>query len=176
MMHVIKRNGKSEKVKFDKVALRLEKLSYGLDTKYVDVMDVAKKTLSGIYDGVHTTELDNLAAEISASMSTKHPDYSILASRIAVSNIHKNVEKSFSKNIELLYKYKDAVTGEKAPLIAKDVYNIIMKNADELDAAILHDRDFKYDYFGIKTLERAYLLRRNRVISETPQQLSLIHI
>ena len=171
MMHVIKRNGKSEKVKFDKVALRLEKLSYGLDTKYVDVMDVAKKTLSGIYDGVHTTELDNLAAEISASMSTKHPDYSILASRIAVSNIHKNVEKSFSKNIELLYKYKDAVTGEKAPLIAKDVYNIIMKNADELDAAILHDRDFKYDYFGIKTLERAYLLRRDKKISETPQQM-----
>jgi len=171
MMHVIKRNGKSEKVKFDKVALRLEKLSYGLDTKYVDVMDVAKKTLSGIYDGVHTTELDNLAAEISASMSTKHPDYSILASRIAVSNIHKNVEKSFSKNIELLYKYKDVVTGEKAPLIAKDVYNIIMKNADELDAAILHDRDFKYDYFGIKTLERAYLLRRDKKISETPQQM-----
>ncbi len=134
-------------------------------------MDVAKKTLAGIYDGVQTTELDNLSAEISASMSTKHPDYSILASRIAVSNIHKNVEKSFSKNIELLYKYKDPKTGEKAPLIAKDVYSIVMKHADDLDAAILHDRDFKYDYFGIKTLERAYLLRRDGKISETPQQM-----
>ncbi len=170
-MHVIRRNGKSEKVNFNKTSLRLEKLSYGLDTNYVDVMDVAKKTLAGIYDGVHTTELDNLSAEISASMSTKHPDYSILASRIAVSNIHKNVEKSFSKNIELLYNHKDPKTGEKAALIAKDVRDIIMKNADDLDAAILHDRDFKYDYFGIKTLERAYLLRRDGKISETPQQM-----
>lgn len=170
-MQVVKRNGKKEKVKFDKVLLRLEKLSYGLDTKYVDYTDVAKKTLAGIYDGVHTTELDNLSAEIAASMATKHPDYSIFASRIAVSNIHKNVEKKFSENIDLLYKYKDPKNGKKAPLIAKDVHSIIMKNADELDAAILHDRDFKYDYFGIKTLERAYLLRRDGQISETPQQM-----
>ncbi len=170
-MYVIKRSGKKEKVKFDKVLLRLEKLSYGLDTKYVNPADVAKKTLSGIYDGVHTTELDNLAAEIAASMSTKHPDYSVFASRIAVSNIHKNVEKKFSANLDLLYKYKDPKTGKKAPLIAKDVHAIVMKHADELDAAILHDRDFKYDYFGIKTLERAYLLRRDGRISETPQQM-----
>lgn len=170
-MYVIKRNGKREKVQFDKVLLRLEKLSYGLDTKYVDITDVAKKTLSGIYDGVKTTELDNLSAEIAAAMSTRHPDYSILASRIAVSNIHKNVEKSFSKNFDLLYKYKDPKTDKKAPLVAKDVHAIVMKNAEELDAAIIHDRDFKYDYFGIKTLEKAYLLKRNKQVSETPQQM-----
>lgn len=170
-MHVIRRSGKKEKVKFDKVLLRLEKLSYGLDTKHVSVAEVAAKTLAGIYDGVQTTELDNLSAEIAASMSTKHPDYSILASRIAVSNIHKNVEKTFSENIELLFKYKDEKTGKKAPLIAKDVRDIIKKHADEIDAAIVYDRDFKYDYFGIKTLERAYLLRRDGKISETPQQM-----
>lgn len=170
-MHVIRRSGKKEKVKFDKVLLRLEKLSYGLDTKHVSVAEVAAKTLAGIYDGVQTTELDNLSAEIAASMSTKHPDYSILASRIAVSNIHKNVNKTFSENIELLFKYKDVKTGKKAPLIAKDVRDIIKKHADDLDAAIIYDRDFKYDYFGIKTLERAYLLKRDGRISETPQQM-----
>jgi len=132
---------------------------------------VARKTIAGIYDGVTTTELDNLSSEIAASMATRHPDYSILASRIAVSNIHKNVEKSFSKNFELLYNYKDPKTGEHAPLVSKEIFEIVKKNADELDAAIIHDQDSYYDYFGIKTLERAYLLKRGGVISETPQQM-----
>ncbi len=172
-MKVVKRSGKKEKVKFDKVLLRLEKLSYGLDTKYVDHAEVAKKTIEGIYDEVATTELDNLSSEIAASLTIKHPDYSLFASRIAVSNIHKNVEKSFSKNIDLLYNNIDEKTGEKAPLITKEIHSIVMKNSDELDAAVLHDRDFTYDFFGIKTLERAYLLKRNGEISETPQQMLL---
>ena len=172
-MHVITRSGKKEKVQFDKVLLRLEKLSYGLDTDHVSVGDVARKTISGLYDGVHTSELDNLSAEIAASMSITHPDYSLLASRIVVSNIHKMVERKFSKNVELLYNHKDPKTGEPAPMIADDVYQIIKDNADELDGAIIADRDFQYDYFGIKTLERAYLLRRDGKISETPQQMIL---
>ncbi|MCS7029070.1 MAG: ribonucleoside-diphosphate reductase subunit alpha [Bacteroidia bacterium] len=170
-MYVIKRDGRKESVKFDKITFRIQKLSYGLDPKYIDAVEVAKKVIEGIYDGVTTTELDTLAAETAASLTTKHPDYAILAARIAISNLHKNTEKSFSKTIDKLYHYIDPRTGQKAGLIADDVYEIVMANAELLDSTIIHDRDFGYDYFGFKTLERSYLLKMNGKVVERPQHL-----
>ncbi|HEX5555155.1 MAG TPA: ribonucleoside-diphosphate reductase subunit alpha, partial [Chitinophagaceae bacterium] len=169
-MYVIKRNGKKEPVKFDKVTARIQKLSYGLST-LVNIHAVAKKTIEGIYDGVTTTELDNLAAETAASMTTTHPDYALLASRIAISNLHKNTLKSFSKTMRELHDYTDPVTGKRMPLIADDVMEIIRQNAELLDSTIIYDRDFGFDYFGFKTLEKSYLLRMAGRVSERPQHL-----
>ncbi len=170
-MYVIKRDGNRESVKFDKVTARVQKLCYGLDPIHVNSINVAMKVIEGIYEGVTTSELDNLAAETAASLTTKHPDYALLASRIAVSNLHKNTNKSFSKTMEALYNYIDPKTGKKAPLIADDVYDIIQKNAQELDSTIIYDRDFGYDYFGFKTLERSYLLKINGKVAERPQHM-----
>ncbi len=170
-MYVIKRSGKKEPVYFDKITARINKLSYGLNQDHVDAVDIAKVVIQGIYNDITTTELDNLAAETAASMTSKHPDYAILAARIAVSNLHKNTKKNFSETIEDLYRYIDPKTGEPASLIAEDVYQIIRKNADQLDGAIIYDRDYQYDYFGFKTLERAYLLKTNGRIAERPQQM-----
>ena len=169
-MFVIKRNGKKEAVKFDKVTARIEKLSYGL-SPMVNVIDVAKKTIEGIFEGVLTTQLDNLAAETAASLTITHPDYAILASRIAVSNLHKNTVKSFSETMRKLYDYVDTASGKRLPLIADDVMQIIEDNADLLDSTIIYDRDFAFEYFGFKTLERSYLLRINGQIAERPQHM-----
>lgn len=169
-MYVIKRNGKQESVKFDKVTARIEKLSYGL-SPLVNVIDVAKKTIEGIYAGVPTTELDNLAAETAASLTTIHPDYAILASRIAVSNLHKNTVKNFSATMRKLHEYTDAKTGRKMPLIADDVMQVIEENADLLDSTIIYDRDYAFDYFGFKTLEKSYLLKIDGKIAERPQHM-----
>jgi ribonucleoside-diphosphate reductase alpha chain len=170
-MFVIKRDGRKEAVKFDKITARVEKLCYGLNADYVDAIDVSKKVIQGLYDGVTTTELDNLAAETAASLTTKHPDYALLASRIAVSNLHKNTVKSFSKTMKKLYEYIDPKVGKPAPLIADDVYEIIKKNADILDSNIIYDRDFAFDYFGFKTLERSYLLKLDGRVAERPQHM-----
>ncbi|MFZ5976152.1 MAG: ribonucleoside-diphosphate reductase subunit alpha [Hydrotalea flava] len=169
-MHVIKRDGRKETVKFDKVTARIQKLSYSL-SPMVNVIDVAKKTIEGIYDGVHTAELDNLAAETAASLTITHPDYAILASRIAVSNLHKNTIKSFSATMRLLYNYTDTHSGKKMPLIADDVMEVIETNAELLDSTIIYDRDFAFDYFGFKTLEKSYLLKINGKIVERPQHM-----
>jgi len=169
-MFVIKRNGKQESVKFDKITARIQKLSYSL-SPLVDPIDVAKKVVEGIYDGVSTTELDNLAAETAASLTTKHPDYALLASRIAVSNLHKNTEKSFSNTMRALYNYTDTGTGRLTPMIADDVMEIIEKNAELLDSSIIYDRDFGFDYFGFKTLEKSYLLRIGGKVVERPQHM-----
>lgn len=169
-MYVIKRNGNKESVKFDKVTARIEKLSYSL-SPLVNAIDVAKKTIEGIYEGVQTTELDNLAAETAASLTTTHPDYAILASRIAISNLHKNTVKSFSETMRLLYNYVDDATGKKVPMIADDVMEIIEANAELLDSTIIYDRDFSFDYFGFKTMEKSYLLRINGKIAERPQHM-----
>lgn len=169
-MYVIKRNGKQESVKFDKVTARLEKLSYSL-SPMVNIIDVAKKTIEGIYAGVPTTELDNLAAETAASLTITHPDYAILASRIAVSNLHKNTTKSFSKTMRALYDYIDPKTGKHMPLLADDIIEIIEENAELLDSTIIYDRDFGFDYFGFKTLEKSYLLKLNGKIAERPQHM-----
>jgi ribonucleoside-diphosphate reductase alpha subunit len=170
MSFVIKRNGKRESVKFDKVTARIEKLSYSL-SPMVNVIDVAKKTIEGIYEGVPTTELDNLAAETAASLTITHPDYAILASRIAISNLHKNTTKSFSETMRKLYEYVDDTNGKKLPLIADDVMKVIEENAELLDSTIIYDRDFSFDYFGFKTLEKAYLLKINGQIVERPQHM-----
>ena len=169
-MFVIKRNGRKESVKFDKVTARIEKLSYRLSS-LVNPVDVAKKVIEGIYEGVPTTELDNLAAETAASLTTKHPDYAILASRIAVSNLHKNTVKSFSETMYMLYNYVDNRSGKKLPLIADDVWQIIEENAELLDSSIIYDRDFAFDYFGFKTLEKSYLMRIQGRVAERPQHM-----
>jgi ribonucleoside-diphosphate reductase alpha chain len=170
-MFVVKRDGKQESVKFDKITARIEKLCYGLNPALVDPVDVAKKVIEGLFDGVTTSELDNLAAETAASLTTKHPDYALLASRIAVSNLHKNTIKSFSETMKLLYYYVDNKNGKNASLLADDVWQIIEKNAEELDSSIIYDRDFGFDYFGFKTLEKSYLLKLDGKIAERPQHL-----
>lgn len=171
-MFVIKRNGRVESVKFDKVTARIRKLSYGL-SPLVDVIDLAKKVIEGIYDGVSTTELDNLAAETAASLTIRHPDYALLASRIAISNLHKNTAKSFSETMRNLYDYTDKANGRRMPLIADDVMQIISDNAELLDSSIIYDRDFGFDYFGFKTLEKSYLLRIDGRIAERPQHMHM---
>ena len=170
-MLVLKRDGRRESVKFDKVTARIEKLCYGLNMLYVSPIEVAKKVIDGIYDGVTTVELDNLAAETAASLTTKHPDYAILAARIAVSNLHKVTSKSFSSTMKRLYTYEDPKNGENASLIAKDVWEVVHKHAATLDSAIIYDRDYNYDYFGFKTLERSYLLRLDGKVVERPQHM-----
>src|ERR1700761_593872 len=170
-MFVNKRNGKLESVKFDKITARIEKLCYGLDRRFVNSIDVAKKVIEGLYDGVSTTELDNLAAETAASLTVKHPDYALLASRIAVSNLHKNTIKSFSETMKLLFEYTDSKSGKYLPLIADDVWEIIQKNAELLDSTIIYDRDYGFDYFGFKTIEKSYLLKIDGKIAERPQHM-----
>ena len=170
-MYVVKRDGRRESVKFDKITSRVEKLCYGLDLKYVQPVEIAKKVINGIYDGVTTQELDNLAAETAATLTVKHPDYAKLAARIAISNLHKKTSKSFSNTMKRLYTYVDPITGENAPLISKEAYKVIKENAALLDSTIIYDRDFGYDYFGYKTLERSYLMKINGEIIERPQHM-----
>jgi ribonucleoside-diphosphate reductase alpha subunit len=170
-MLVLKRDGHRESVKFDKITARIEKLCYGLDPKFVNPVEVAMKVINGLYDGVSTIELDNLAAEIAASLTTRHPDFAKLAARIAVSNLHKVTSKSFSNTMKRLYTYVDPKTGENAPLISKETWKVIHENAAELDEAVLYDRDFSYDYFGFKTLERSYLMKIDGKVVERPQHL-----
>ena len=169
-MQVIKRTGKKEDVSFDKITARVRKLSYGLNP-LVEPITISMKVVQGLYDGVTTTELDNLAAETAATLAAQHPDYAILAARIAVSNLHKNTDKSFSKTMKDLYNYIDPKTGEKAGLIGETTYKTIQKHAAKLDSTIIFDRDYEFDYFGFKTLERSYLLRMNGKVAERPQHL-----
>ena len=169
-MYVVKRDGRKEPIMFDKITARVRKLNYGLNP-LVDPVRVAMRVIEGLYDGVTTSELDNLAAEIAATMTTTHPDYAQLAARISVSNLHKNTKKSFSATMKDLYEYVNPRTGKKAPLLSDEVYKIIEKNADQIDSNIIYKRDFGYDFFGFKTLERSYLLKLNGQIVERPQHM-----
>lgn len=169
-MYVVKRDGRKEAVKFDKITARIVKMCYGLDP-LVSPEAVAMKVIEGIYDGVSTTDLDNLAAEVAAAKTIDHPDYALLASRIAVSNLHKETKKTFSVVIEDLYSYIDPKTNQNASLISEDVYQTIMNNKEALDSSIIYDRDFRYDYFGFKTLTRSYLMKLDGLIAERPQQM-----
>lgn len=169
-MYVVKRDGRKEAVKFDKITARIVKMCYGLDPLVSPEM-IAMKVIEGLYDGVKTTDLDNLAAEVAASKTLDHPDYALLASRIAVSNMHKNTKKVFSEVVDDLYNYIDPKTNKKASLIADDVYEVVQKHKAQLDSSVIYDRDFKYDYFGFKTLERSYLLRINGLVAERPQHM-----
>lgn len=170
-MLVIKRDGRRESVKFDKITARIEKLCYGLDMKYVNPVEVAMKVINGLYDGVTTVELDNLAAETAATMTTRHPDYAKLAARLAISNLHKVTSKSFYSTMKRLYTYVDPKTGQNAPLISKETWRVVQQHASELDEAIIYDRDFGYDYFGFKTLERSYLMKIDGKVVERPQHM-----
>ncbi|KAB5491003.1 ribonucleoside-diphosphate reductase subunit alpha [Flagellimonas hadalis] len=169
-MYVVKRDGRKEPIMFDKITARVRKLCYGLNN-LVDPVKVAMRVIEGLYDGVTTSELDNLAAEIAATMTTTHPDYAKLAARISVSNLHKNTKKSFSETMKDLYEYVNPRTGKKAPLLSDEVYQVIAEHAEQLDSTIIYNRDFGYDYFGFKTLERSYLLKINGKIAERPQQM-----
>eukprot|EP00537_Pseudo-nitzschia_pungens_P002191 CAMPEP_0172364222 /NCGR_PEP_ID=MMETSP1060-20121228/7406_1 /TAXON_ID=37318 /ORGANISM="Pseudo-nitzschia pungens, Strain cf. cingulata" /LENGTH=821 /DNA_ID=CAMNT_0013087177 /DNA_START=275 /DNA_END=2740 /DNA_ORIENTATION=+ len=168
-MHVIKRDGRMESVHFDKITSRIDKLAFGLDTKHVEPPLVAQKVIQGVYPGVTTHELDELAAQTAASFATQHPDYSILAARISVSNLQKSTCGVFSGLTEQLYNYIHPTTGKQGPLVSKEYYETVMKHKDILDNAINHDNDFEYDYFGFKTLEKSYLLKLNGKIAERPQ-------
>ncbi|MEN9943710.1 MAG: hypothetical protein RLZZ91_1711 [Bacteroidota bacterium] len=169
-MFVVKRDGRKETVKFDKITARISKLCYGLNP-IVDPLKIAMKVIEGVFDGVTTSQLDTLAAEIAATNTTTHPDYALLASRIAIGNLHKNTTKSFSQTITDLYSYVDPKTGKSAGLIAEDVYQVVMENAPLLDSTIIYDRDFQFDYFGFKTLEKSYLLKMHGKVVERPQHL-----
>ncbi|MES2730947.1 MAG: ribonucleoside-diphosphate reductase subunit alpha [Bacteroidota bacterium] len=170
-MFVIKRDGRRESVRFDKITARIERLCYGLDMNFVEPIDITKKVSTGIFDGVTTVELDNLAAETAASLTSRHPDYALLAARIAISNLHKTTNKSFSGTMKRLFTYIDPKTGENASLLDRKVYDAIRKNAALLDSVIIYDRDFGYDYFGFKTLEKSYLLKVDGKVIERPQHM-----
>ena len=165
-MRVIKRGGEYEDVSFDKVLNRIKLLSNNLK---VDVYDVSQKVCSRIYDLVKTSELDELAAHICSSMIVDHPDYGVLASRIIISNHHKNTSPSFSETIVALY--NNTVEGERCPLISEIVYEVTMKNKEKLNSYINYERDYDFDYFGFKTLERSYLIKIGNKILERPQHM-----
>ncbi len=169
-MYVVKRDGHKEPVMFDKITDRIKKLCYGLNDR-VDAVKVAMRVIEGLYDGVTTSELDNLAAETAASMTISHPDYAQLAARIAVSNLHKNTNKSFSETMNEMFHYVNPRTNQEAPLLSEEVHNVIQENAELLNSHIIYNRDFNYDYFGFKTLERSYLLKINGKIVERPQHM-----
>lgn len=169
-MYVLKRDGRKEPVMFDKITARIRKLCYGLNP-LVDAVKISMRVIEGLYDGVTTSELDNLAAEVAATMTTSHPDYAKLAARISVSNLHKKTKKTFSDVMTDLYEYVNPRTGKKAPLVADDVYEVLMQHKDELDSSIIYSRDYGYDYFGFKTLERSYLLKLDGEIAERPQHM-----
>jgi ribonucleoside-diphosphate reductase alpha chain len=169
-MDIVKRNGTTEPLKLEKISSRIKKLTYGLNER-VDPDIVSTKVVSGLYDGVSSTELDQLSAETAASMVTVHPDFGKLAARIAITALYKDVEKDFSVVAKKLYEYINPKTGEKAGMISDEVYAVIQKYSNELDAMIVHDRDFNFDYFGFMTLRKSYLLKINSQAAETPQHL-----
>ncbi|EJC98900.1 uncharacterized protein FOMMEDRAFT_128598 [Fomitiporia mediterranea MF3/22] len=171
MAYVYKRGERKERVAFDKITARIGKLCFGLDPKHVDPIEITKKVVAGVYQGVTTVELDNLAAETAAYLTTKHPDYAILAARIAISNLHKETKKKFSAVISDLYNYVNPRNGRPAGMISKETYETVRDNAELLDSAIVYERDFHYQYFGFKTLERSYLLKINGKIAERPQHM-----
>ncbi|AGY97249.1 CPXV083 protein [Cowpox virus] len=170
-MFVIKRNGYKENVMFDKITSRIRKLCYGLNTDHIDPIKIAMKVIQGIYNGVTTVELDTLAAEIAATCTTQHPDYAILAARIAVSNLHKETKKLFSEVMEDLFNYVNPKNGKHSPIISSITMDIVNKYKDKLNSVIIYERDFSYNYFGFKTLEKSYLLKINNKIVERPQHM-----
>jgi ribonucleoside-diphosphate reductase alpha chain len=171
MIKVIKRNGKKEPVMLDKILDRITQQTYGLDQKWISPFDVAQKVIAGVAPDILTSTLDQLAMETAASLTTKHPDYSVLAARLAITALHKETKKSFSETVSDLYKYVDPNTGKHSPIVSESFRNIVKKHADELDSAIVHSRDHNFDYFGFKTLEKSYLLKINGRVAERPQYM-----
>ena len=167
---VVKRNGKKEPVMLDKILDRITQQTYGLD-KLIIPFEVAQKVIEGIMPDIRTYVLDQLAMETAASLATKHPDYSILAARLAITNLHKETKKSFSETVTDLYKYIDPKTGKHSPIVSESFHNIVKRHADEIDSAIVHSRDHNFDYFGFKTLEKSYLLKLDGKVAERPQYM-----
>ncbi|NDB85474.1 MAG: ribonucleoside-diphosphate reductase subunit alpha, partial [Alphaproteobacteria bacterium] len=167
-MQIVKRDGNKESVKLEKISKRIER--HCKDLKNIDAISVAQKVVQGLYEGVSSVELDQLAMETSYSMSVKHPEYDKLATRLAISALHKTTDSTFSGTIEKLYSVKDA-NGNEKPLISKTVYKFIKKNAAVLDSAIDYNRDYLFDYFGFKTLERSYLMKVQGAVVERPQHM-----
>ena len=170
-MYVTNRKGKRVPVEFDKITQRIEGLCFGLNRDYVDPVLIAQKVIEGLYDGITTQELDDLSAQIAAYLSTRHPDFAVLAGRIAVSDLHRNTESSFTKNVKTMYRYRHPKTGEHSPLVSEKLYNLVRLNHARLDSLVDYERDFNYDYFGFKTLQRSYLLRMDGRVVERPQQM-----
>lgn len=168
---VTKRNGKKEPVMLDKIVDRITQQTYGLDGKWVSPFDVAQKVIAGVTPDVLTSTLDKLATETAAALTTKHPDYSILAARLAITALHKETKKSFSETVQDLYNYINVKTGKHSPIVSEEFSKLVKKHADELDSAILHSRDHNFDYFGFKTLEKSYLLKIDGVVAERPQYM-----
>jgi len=171
MIKVTKRNGKKEPVMLDKIVDRITQQTYGLDQKWISPFEVAQKVIAGVAPDIKTSVLDQLAMETAASLTTRHPDYSILAARIAITALHKETKKSFSETVEDLYRYVNPKTGKKSPIVSESFYNIVKKHSDDLDSAIVHSRDHNFDYFGFKTLEKSYLLKINGMVAERPQYM-----
>jgi ribonucleoside-diphosphate reductase alpha chain len=168
---VTKRNGKKEPVMLDKILDRINQQTYGLDAKWISPFDVAQKVIAGVTPDILTSTLDELAMETAASLTTKHPDYSVLAARLAITALHKETKKSFSETVKDLYNYVNPKTGKHAPIVSKWFNDLVQKNADELDSAIVHSRDHNFDFFGFKTLEKSYLLKINGKVAERPQYM-----
>ena len=171
MIKVIKRNGKKEPVMLDKILDRITQQTYGLDQKWIVPFEVAQKVIEGITPDIKTSILDQLAMETAASLTTKHPDYSVLAARLAITNLHKETKKSFSETVEDLFNYVNPKTGKHSPIVSDKFYSIVKKYSDELDSAIVHSRDHNFDYFGFKTLEKSYLLKIDGRVAERPQYM-----
>jgi len=174
LIHVVKRDGSTQPASFELVKERLDSLTWGLATDFLDTIFITKKVMEGVYDGVTVTDLDLLAAETCAYVSQRHPDYSKLAARVAVANMHKVADANgcdtFSNTITRLFQFKDA-QGRDAALISKHVYEFVVENREVLDAMVDLKRDYDYDYFGFKTLERAYLLKIDGIHAERPQYM-----
>jgi ribonucleoside-diphosphate reductase alpha chain len=170
-MKVKKRDGSLEEMRYDKITRRISVFCSDLNLEYIDPTYVTLKVTQGIYDGISTTELDVLAAETAAAMVTTHPDYAKLAGRLAVSNLHKTTHKKFSQCVKELYSFVEPKTGKESSLISDDVYKFVIDNRETLDGAIHQERDFDFDYFGYKTLERSYLLKIGDRVVERPQYL-----
>jgi ribonucleoside-diphosphate reductase alpha chain len=170
-MKVKKRDGSLEEMRYDKITKRISILCHDLNMEYIDPTYVTLKVTQGIYDGITTIELDKLAAETAVAMTTTHPDYSKLAGRIEVSSLHKSTPKKFSQCIKELHSFIEPRTGKQSSLIDTKLYKFVLENRDVIDSAIVMDRDFDFDYFGIKTLERSYLIKIGQKIVERPQYL-----
>ena len=170
-MYVIKRNGEKQDVKFDKITVRIAKLCYGLDRKYCDPTKIAQEVIAGVFPGVTTIQLDELAAQTAAYYATDHPDFSTLAARIVVSNLHKNTCDSFYETVKKLHEYVNPKTNKNTPLVSDELYELSQKYKQQIEQAIDYERDYTFDFFGFKTLERAYLIRAGNVIVERPQHL-----
>jgi hypothetical protein len=170
-MKVKKRDGSLEEMRYDKITKRISALCHDLNLDYIDPTYVTLKVTQGIYDGITTTELDNLAAETAASMVTTHPDYAKLSGRLAVSNLHKTTPKKFSQCIKELHSFIEPKTLKESSLISDEVYEFVMNHKETIDFAIHQDRDLDFDFFGFKTLERSYLLKIGDRVVERPQYM-----